>query len=91
MCIMHTIGTYARKCYVMESRNDLEAMPPKLDPDTETKRLNIVAPASWVRRVDEWRRTQPDLPNVSQAIRRLVDAGLEREGRKPKGGGGGKG
>lgn len=59
-------------------------MPPKLDPDTETKRLNIVAPASWVRKVDEWRRLQPDLPNASEAIRRLVDAGLEREARRPK-------
>ena len=54
--------------------NDL--MPPKLDPDTETKRLNLVAPASWVRKIDAWRREQPDLPNISEAIRRLVDAGL---------------
>jgi hypothetical protein len=54
--------------------NDL--MPPKLDPDTETKRLNLVAPSSWVRKIDEWRRQQPDLPNISEAIRRLVDAGL---------------
>jgi hypothetical protein len=29
------------------------------------------------------RRTQPDLPNVSEAIRRLVEAGLEA-GKKRK-------
>lgn len=52
-------------------------MPAKLDPDGEPKRLNIVAPVSWVRKVDEWRRAQPDLPNASEAIRRLVEAGLE--------------
>lgn len=52
-------------------------MPPKLDPDGEPKRLNIVAPVSWVRKVDDWRRAQPDLPNASEAIRRLVEAGLE--------------
>jgi hypothetical protein len=32
--------------------------------------------------VDEWRRTQPDLPNVSEAIRRLVEAGLEAGKRR---------
>lgn len=52
-------------------------MPAKLDPEGEPKRLNIVAPVSWVRKVDEWRRGQPDLPNASEAIRRLVEAGLE--------------
>ncbi|MCK1685626.1 hypothetical protein [Bradyrhizobium sp. 145] len=50
-------------------------MPPKLE--TETKRLNMVAPGSWVKKIDEWRRQQPDLPNISEAIRRLVDLGLE--------------
>ncbi len=55
--------------------NSAGRMPPKLD--DETKRLNMVAPASWVRRIDDWRRQQPDLPNISEAIRRLVEAGLE--------------
>jgi len=50
-------------------------MPPKLD--KETKRLNMVAPASWVKRIDDWRRQQPDLPNISEAVRRLVEMGLE--------------
>jgi len=45
-------------------------------------RLNMVAPASWVRRIDEWRRQQPDLPNISEAIRRLVEAGLEATTKK---------
>jgi hypothetical protein len=53
------------------------SMPPKLDADTETKRLNLVAPASWVRKIDDWRRQQPDLPNISEAIRRLVELGLK--------------
>jgi hypothetical protein len=50
-------------------------MPPKLE--DETKRFNMVAPASWLKKIDEWRRHQPDLPNVSEAIRRLVELGLE--------------
>ena len=53
------------------------SMPPKLDPDTVTRRLNLVASASWVRKIDDWRRHQPDLPNISEAIRRLVEIGLK--------------
>jgi hypothetical protein len=59
-------------------------MPAKLDPEGEPKRLNIVAPVSWVRKVDEWRRAQPDLPNTSEAIRRLVEAGLQSSERELK-------
>lgn len=45
--------------------------------DENTKKLNMVAPASWVNKIDDWRRNQPDLPSLSEAVRRLVDAGLE--------------
>jgi rRNA maturation endonuclease Nob1 len=61
-------------------------LPARLDPDPDAtpRRLNIVAPESWVQRVDDWRRKQADLPNLSEAIRRLVEAGLdaERKGRR---------
>ena len=56
-------------------------MPTKLD--DEIQRLNMVAPAAWVKKIDDWRRREPDLPNLSEAIRRLVDKGLESA---PKGG-----
>jgi hypothetical protein len=61
----------------MENAQNISAgrMPPKLD--DEIKRLNMVAPAAWVRRIDDWRRLQPDLPNISEAIRRLVEMGLD--------------
>jgi len=52
-------------------------MPTKLDEDSETQRVPLVAPRSWIRRVDEWRRTQNKIPSRSEAIRQLVDAGLE--------------
>ena len=55
-------------------------MPPKLD--KETRRLNMVVPAAWVKKIDEWRRQQPDLPNVSEAVRRLVELGLESAAKK---------
>jgi hypothetical protein len=50
-------------------------MPPKLD--NEIRRLHMVAPASWLKKIDDWRRQQPDVPNVSEAIRRLVEIGLD--------------
>lgn len=58
-------------------------MPPKLDDKSPTVRLNIVTPAAWLARINAWRRQQPDLPNVSEAIRRLVEMALDAErGRK---------
>lgn len=45
--------------------------------EEKTKRLNMVVPASWMERIDSWRSKQSDLPNVSEAIRRLVELGLE--------------
>ena len=50
-------------------------MPHKLD--DEIQRLNMVVPTAWVKKVDDWRRKEPDLPNLSEAIRRLVELGLE--------------
>lgn len=54
-----------------------DSMPAKLDPDAETKRINMMAPITWLRKIDDWRRQQPDLPNISEAIRRLVEIGLK--------------
>jgi hypothetical protein len=50
-------------------------MPTKLD--DEIQRLNMVVPTKWVKKIDDWRRREPDLPNLSEAIRRLVEMGLE--------------
>ena len=58
-----------------------DSMPAKLDPDAETKRINMMAPITWLRKIDDWRRQQPDLPNISEAIRRLVELGLKAKGK----------
>jgi len=63
--------------------SDLQ-MPPKLEDGAPTERIQIVAPASWVDRVEEWRRKQkPRMPNRSEAIRILVDQALaaDKDGR----------
>jgi hypothetical protein len=54
-------------------------MPPKLD--DEIKRINMVAPAALVKKIDDWRRLQPDLPNLSEAIRRLCEIALKVKGK----------
>ena len=50
-------------------------MPKKLD--DEIARIHMVMPAAWAYKVDDWRRREPDSPNLSEAIRRLVEMGLE--------------
>ena len=56
-------------------------MPPKLA--TAVKKIAMIAPVDWLKRIDAWRRHQPDMPNLSEAIRRLVELGLDSG--KPKG------
>lgn len=50
-------------------------MPNKID--DEVRRLNVVASVSLIKRIDEWRRREPDIPNISESIRRLLELGLE--------------
>ena len=57
-------------------------MPKKLDDEIG---LHLVVPAAWVKKVDDWRRREPDLPNLSEAIRRLVEMGLESAKKGSKG------
>lgn len=44
--------------------------------DEEIARIHMIVPAAWAHKVDDWRRREPDLPNLSEAIRRLVEMGL---------------
>ena len=47
------------------------------------QRIQLVASASFGKDVDDWRRTQQDLPSRSEAIRRLVYLGLQHEEEHP--------
>jgi hypothetical protein len=69
------------KGWPMASRNHLTFVV-KL----ETKRIALYAPAEWLKKINDWRRQQPDpIPNLSEAIRHLVDQALEAEGLGPPG------
>jgi len=42
-----------------------------------TERVQIVTSPSQVKAIDEWRRQQEKLPSRSEAIRELIDRGLQ--------------
>lgn len=54
-----------------------ESMPPKLEDDSKTVRLQLVVSERWLGLIDDWRRKHPNLPNRSEAIRLLVEEGLK--------------
>ena len=51
--------------------------------DQRFERFDMKVPPGFLERLDQWRRKQPDLPNRSEAIRRLVEAGL-KQGKREK-------
>lgn len=40
--------------------------------------LQIRVSTPFLRALDEWRRKQEDLPSRSEAVRRLVEAGVQK-------------
>ncbi len=53
------------------------------DEEKLDQRIQLVASQSFGKDVDDWRRTQQDLPSRSEAIRRLVYLGLQHEQEHP--------
>jgi nitrogen regulatory protein PII len=54
-----------------------------LDDEKLDQRIQLVASTTFGKVVDEWRRKQHDLPSRSEAIRRLVQLGLQHEEEHP--------
>jgi hypothetical protein len=48
------------------------------------RQLQMRVTEDFVRKIDDWRRKQPDLPSRTEAIRRLVEFGLEAEATPKK-------
>ena len=53
------------------------------DMDKLDQRIQLVASTSFSKTVDQWRRSQSDLPSRSEAIRRLVHLGLTFDQENP--------
>ena len=45
--------------------------------DIKDRVFQMRASEEWLRRVDDWRRKQDELPPRAEAIRRLVDLGIK--------------
>ncbi|BAQ50394.1 hypothetical protein Maq22A_4p60200 (plasmid) [Methylobacterium aquaticum] len=59
-----------------------ESMPPKLKENVKSVRVPFMVPETWLAPVEEWRRAQQKIPSRGEAIRRLVEIGLEAERNK---------
>ncbi len=46
---------------------------------SDLRRFEMLASPEWLRKVDDWRRVQPDIPARAEAIRRLVEKGLSEK------------
>jgi hypothetical protein len=58
-------------------------MPPKIA--EHSKRLNVIVPEALLKQINGWRRQQDDPPNISTAIRHLIEAGLDAMKKAGKG------
>jgi hypothetical protein len=67
VCLTPTVNT----CYVQAMATD-----------EMTARFEMRSSEEWLRRVDDWRRLQPNLPSRAEAIRRLVEQALGETKRK---------
>lgn len=48
-------------------------------PTKKEARLEMRVDETWLRRIDDWRRAQPDeIPSRAEALRRLTDIGLRQ-------------
>lgn len=43
------------------------------EPERLTRRLQLVVSPGFLKRLDEWRATQPCVPNQSRAIRKVME------------------
>ncbi len=41
-------------------------------------RLEMRVDESWLRRIDDWRRKQAEIPSRAEALRRLTELGLQQ-------------
>jgi hypothetical protein len=47
--------------------------------ERKDRTFQMRASDEWLRKVDDWRRVQPDIPARAEAIRRLVEKGLREK------------
>lgn len=53
-------------------------VPPKLNKESPSGRINVIATEALLRRIEEWRAAQRPIPNKSEAARLLIEWALDR-------------
>lgn len=53
-------------------------VPPRLDKDAPSGRINVIATEPLLKRIEEWRAVQRPIPNKSEAARLLIEWALDR-------------
>ena len=48
-------------------------------PKTMEKRVNILIPPGFLEEINDWRRLQPKIPSLAEAIRHLTQWAIERQ------------
>lgn len=57
-------------------------MPPRLDKKSPTERVQIVAPASLLDRIDEWRSKERPIPSRSEVFRIAAEEFVARRSKE---------
>ena len=71
-----------RSLVLMEAERH-RSMPKALDEKVKSRAMQLVFTPTWMARVNEWRRAQPSNPNISAAIRMLVDLAIDAGLKEP--------
>jgi hypothetical protein len=58
-------------------------VPPKLS--ASVRKVNLIVPSDLLERVDAYRRHHPGLPNRSEALRALIEKGLDAAAKPARG------
>lgn len=69
--------------YITVNRFDVQPGAPYSD-DMKTERLEMRAKPEWLAAIDDWRRRQPNIPSRTEAVRQLVELGLQAAQATPK-------
>ena len=67
----------------MPVNTEITSMPKKVGRPTKERKgrpVQMRLEDEFIAKVDDWRRVQPDLPNRTEAIRRLVEQALSGKG-----------
>ncbi|MGW8787119.1 hypothetical protein [Heyndrickxia sporothermodurans] len=57
-------------------------VPPRLDKEAPSGRINVIATETLLQRIEEWRATQRPIPTKSEAARILIEKALDAEEKR---------